>query len=324
MIQELKTMKLATTLFFLFFCFATKGFAQQDTIYWPTDTAWWCVQDGHYDQQTGEPTSLFKYYKMYGDTTVNGHEWQKVHFSLYLAFDSPHNRLQCLTRLENKVVHMKYMPTSGYADTNEYVLYDFNLAVGDTFQFHLLNWETDSVFEFGVYHRSYYTLSDGNVICNIGFDWLDHSIPMWGGQCQPNGMLNWQTLHGAINPSPFWMEYPQNFCVDSMAAMHCFKLGGVNPIVDQTSVIQCDSTAIGVMEIDTGSRGLIVIDGQVRLPWKPQQMTGYIIYTIMGQRVVEGIVSEELIRLPSIPSGIYLLAVKRENYPLQTFKLFNP
>jgi hypothetical protein len=315
------TMKFTVFIFFFLFALPWNSLAQQDTIYWPTDTAWWCIQDWRYDQQTGETTSLFKYYKMYGDTVVNGHEWQKVHFSRYLAFDSPHNRLQCLTRLEDKVVHIKYMPTSGYADTNEYVLYDFNLVVGDTFQFHLLNWETDSVFEFGVFHRSYYTYSNGFVVGTIAFDWLDHSIPMWGGDCRPNGSLNWQTVHGAINPSPFWMEYRQNFCVDSMAAIQCVHIGD-----DFTwgGGIQCDSTGVGVQEIDVVRKALIVTDGQIQLPWKHEHSTSYIIYTTMGQRVVEGIVSEELIRLPTISSGIYLLTVKRENHPLLTFKLLKP
>jgi|GEM_PF-5855932 len=316
-------MKLRIILFFLF-GYTCNGFAQQDTIYWPTDTAWWCVQDWHYDQQSGATTSQFKYYKMYGDTAVNGYQWQKVHFSRFLAFDSPHNRLHCLTRLEDKVVHIKYAPTSGYADTNEYVLYDFNLTVGDTFQFHLLNWETDSVFEFGVYHRGYYTLSNGYVICNIAFGWLDHSVPMWGGDCRPDGQLNWQSLHGAINPSPFWMEYRQYFCVDSMAAIHCFKLGGVNTIVDQTSVIQCDSSSIGVREIQVGRRGLIVNNGEVLLPKLPENYATYTIYAIAGQKVAEGHVIGGVIRLPPISSGIYLLTLKSGTTLSHTFKLIQP
>ena len=314
-------MKPLAFIFFFLFGHSWDCFAQQDTIYWPTDTAWWSVQDWHYDQQSGETTSLFKYYKMYGDTVVNGHEWQKVHFSRYLAFDSPHNRLQCLTRLEDKVVHIKYMPTSGYADTNEYVLYDFNLAVGDTFQFHLLNWETDSVFEFGVYLRSYYTHNNGYVVLTIAFDWLNHSIPMWGGDCQPNGTLNWQTVHGAINPSPFWMEYKQNFCVDSMAAIQCVHIGD-----DFTwgGGIQCDSTGVGVQEIDVGMKGLIVNNGLVLLPESLYKPISYSVYSITGQRMAEGKVLGGVIRLPSIPSGIYLLTIKTENTRMQTFKLVKP
>ena len=314
-------MKPVAFIFFFLFAHSWNCFAQQDTIYWPTDTAWWCVQDWHYDQQSGETTSQFKYYKMYGDTTANGHQWQKVHFSRHLAFDSPHNRLHCLTRLDDKVVHIKYMPTSGYADTNEYVLYDFNLAVGDTFQFHLLNWETDSVFEFGVYLRSYYTLSNGYVVCEIAFDWLDHSIPMWGGDCQPHGTLNWQSVHGAINPSPFWMEYRQNFCVDSMAAIQCVHIGD-----DFTwgGGIQCDSTGIGVLEIDVGRKGLIVNNGQVMLPELLERPIGYSVYAITGQKMAEGNVRGGVIRLSSISSGVYLLTVKTQNGRMHTFKLAKP
>jgi len=320
-------MKNAVLLLLLCFTFPILASAQQqDTLYWPTDTAWWCVQDWKL-YGPGEPStpSNYHYYKMYGDTIANGHEWQKVHYSKHLAFNSPHNRLHCLTRLEDKRVHIKYMPTSGYADTNEYVLYDFNLNIGDTFQFHLLNWETDSVFEYQLGVKSYSTLLSGYVRITFGFHYLDDYTPMWSSFCDPNGSMGWQTIHGAVNPSPFWMEYREGFCNDSLAAMLCFKWGGVNPLIDATSVIQCDSSSIDIIEIVPSERPtvLTVHGGQVTIPDLGAGQPHYCLYSLLGQQLMEGTLTGETLQLPYLPPGIYVLrlhALGRES----VFKLINP
>lgn len=298
---------------------------QQDTLYWPTDTAWWAVEEWRYDPETGEPGFNHRYYKMYGDTVANGNQWQKVHHSRHLAFDSPHNRLHCLTRLEDKRVHIKYLPTSGYADTSEYVLYDFNLSIGDTFQFHLLKWETDSVFEFKLGIKSYNTLSSGYVSITYGFHWLEHSTSMWGEQCDPNFFMSWQTIHGAWNPSPFWMEYREGFCNDSLASMKCFKWGGANPLIDATSVIQCDSSSISIVEADRPMRptALMVHAGEVRIPEFVSGNWRYTMYSLIGQQLMDGNISGNTLPLPYLPLGIYVLRIQSTERQF-VFKIINP
>jgi hypothetical protein len=296
---------------------------QQDTLYWPTDTAWWCVEDWK-PSEPGEPSnpSNYHYYKMYGDTIANGHEWQKVHYSKHLAFDSPHNRLHCLTRLEDKRVHIKYMPTSGYADTNEYVLYDFNLNLGDTFQFHLLNWETDSVFEFKLGVKSYGTLMSGYVRITFGFHWLENSTSMWGEYCNPNLLLGWQTIHGAVNPSPFWMEYREGFCNDSLAALLCmhwnngFSWGGGLP---------CDSSSIDIREVEQPAWpvSLTVHGGEVRMPDLGSGQARYTLYSMLGQQLMQGNMTGNALPLPYLPPGIYLLRLRTWNKEA-VFKLISP
>jgi hypothetical protein len=295
----------------------------QDTLYWPTDTAWWCVEDWKL-YGPGEPSSPsnYHYYKMYGDTVANGHEWQKVHYSKHQAFDSPHNRLHCLTRLEDKRVHIKYMPTSGYADTNEYVLYDFNLNIGDTFQFHLLNWETDSVFEFKLGVKDYTHLQGEYVYIIFGFHWLEHSTSMWGSFCASNGNLGWQTIHGAVNPSPFWMEYREGFCNDSLAALLCshwnngFSWGGGLP---------CDSSSISIAEVEkpVRSAALLVQGNEVRIPEFGVGISQYTVYSMLGQQLMEGSMTGEALPLPSLPPGIYLLRLRTWNKEA-VFKLISP
>jgi hypothetical protein len=296
---------------------------QQDTLYWPTDTAWWCVQDWELSGP-GEPStpSNYHYYKMYGDTIANGREWQKVHYSKHLAFDSPHNRLHCLTRLEDKRVHIKYMPTSGYADTNEYVLYDFNLNLGDTFQFHLLNWETDSVFEFKLGVKSYGTLMSGYVRITFGFHWLEHSTSMWGEYCNPNFLLGWQTIHGAVNPSPFWMEYREGFCTDSLAALLCmhwnngFSWGGGLP---------CDSSSIDILEVEQPAlpASLTVHGGEVRMPNLGSGQARYALYSMLGQQLMDGSMMGNALPQLYLPSGIYVLRIQTSERQF-VFKLINP
>ncbi len=296
---------------------------QQDTLYWPTDTAWWCVEDWK-PSGPGEPStpSNYHYYKMYGDTIANGNQWQKVHYSKHLAFDSPHNRLHCLTRLEDKRVHIKYMPTSGYADTNEYVLYDFNLNIGDTFQFHLLNWEIDSVFEFKLGIKTYGTLMSGFVRITFGFHWLDHSISMWGEQCDPNFFLGWQTIHGAVNPSPFWMEYREGFCNDSLAALLCMHW---NNGLNWGGGLPCDSSSISIAEVEKPMRptALLVQGNEVRIPEFGVGISQYTVYSMLGQQLMEGNLTDSILRLPYLPPGIYVLRLRTRDEQI-VFKLINP
>jgi hypothetical protein len=303
-------------------CPLTVSAQQQDTLYWPTDTAWWCVEEWRYDPDTGEPGFNYRYYKMYGDTLANGHEWQKVHHSRHLAFDSPYNRLHCLTRLEDKRVHIKYMPTSGYADTNEYVLYDFNLNIGDTFQFHLLNWQTDSVFEFKLGGKSYTTLLTGYVRITFGFHWLDHSTSMWGTQCDPNFFLSWQSIHGAINPSPFWMEYREGFCIDSLGALKCVHLN--NGFV-WGGGIQCDSSSIGIAEKQRTAWPTVLTmhGGEVRVPDLGSGQARYTLYSVLGQQLMEGNLTGDALQLPYLPPGIYVLRLSGTHRQI-VFKLINP
>ncbi len=317
----LKSVFISSLLLLLALCHANAQ--QQDTLYWPTDTAWWCVEDWK-PSEPGEPSnpSNYHYYKMYGDTIANGHEWQKVHYSKHLAFDSPHNRLHCLTRLEDKRVHIKYMPTSGYADTNEYVLYDFNLNIGDTFQFHLLNWETDSVFEFKLGVKDYTHLQGEYVYIIFGFHWLEHSTSMWGERCDPNFFLSWQTIHGAANPSPFWMEYREGFCNDSLAALLCvhfnngFSWGGGLP---------CDSSSISIQEVEKTMRptALLVQGNQVRIPEFGVGTSQYSVYSMLGQQLMEGNLTDSILRLPYLPPGIYVLRLRTRDEQI-VFKLINP
>jgi len=317
-------MKNAILLLLLCFTFPILASAQQqDTLYWPTDTAWWCVQDWK-PSGPGEPStpSNYHYYKMYGDTIANGHEWQKVHYSKHLAFNSPHNRLHCLTRLEDRRVHIKYIPTSGYADTNEYVLFDFNLNIGDTFQFHLLNWETDSVFEFKLGVKDYTHLQGEYVYIIFGFHWLEHSTSMWGERCDPNLSLSWQNIHGAVNPSPFWMEYREGFCNDSLAALLCMHW---NNGLSWGGGLPCDSSSIDILEVKQPAwpASLTVHGGEVRMPDLGSGQARYALYSMLGQQLMQGNMTGNALPLPYLPPGIYVLRLQTTERQF-VFKIINP
>ena len=70
-------------------------------------------------------------------------------------------------------------------DTSEFLLYDFNVAIGDTVTIRLFYFNTDSIYKFHVSNifsyptsidtRKYYQLQAvGSILwpCSIGFGWI--------------------------------------------------------------------------------------------------------------------------------------------------------
>jgi hypothetical protein len=148
---------------------------------------------------------------------------------------------------------------------------------------------------------------------------------MWGEQCDPNFFLSWQTIHGSFNPSPFWMEYREGFCNDSLAAMLCFKWGGANPLIDATSVIQCDSSHISIIEAERSAwpTVLTVHGGELRIPYLSTGQTRYALYSLLGQQLMEGNLIGDALQLPYLPPGIYVLRISG-THRQTVFKLINP
>jgi hypothetical protein len=95
---------------------------QQDSVEWVV--AWHDSDHGFFGNSI---------YKMRGDTIVNGKLFSKVYLSSYIEYQNTNGDvLLCLIREDSsKKVYIKYLPTI-YQDTSEFLLYDFNLEIGDS------------------------------------------------------------------------------------------------------------------------------------------------------------------------------------------------
>lgn len=183
----------------------------QTYIPFPTDSAQWSMR---YIYNNSQSANSFQY-KMKGDTLLNGITYHKIYYSLDLAYDSPNETLHCFVREDTtKKVFVKYPSGSGI-DTTEFMLYDFNLAVGDTVTIRLLNFTTDSIYKLAVSNifpystiidtRNYYKLQSVGPsfwsCAAFGLDWIE-------------GMGAWF--------SPFYNEIPQWGCDSGGYEVSCF------------------------------------------------------------------------------------------------------
>lgn len=194
----------------------------QTSVYhpFPTGAANWVYRyydDLHY------PTSIFTPYSLLGDTTISSINYKKVF--KYISYAGA-------LREDNKIIY--FVPDTS---STEYLLYNFNLNVGDSI-FHpyggavctndtVVVWNVDSVMASDGYHRRlwfnsdaqwiegigavYYLLEPCNVLCVSGNDYLE-CISTDSSLNYPSGYLscmvsvpelNTENSKISINPNPF-------------------------------------------------------------------------------------------------------------------------
>ena len=106
----------------------------------PVDSAIWTVDLMSAQGPFGSTTHFTMGYTMTGDSMVNGNLYSKIYLSDSAGNIEPFG-LTALTREVNKVIYCIYL---GYNNqqSNEVVLYDFNLVAGDTFSFPSYGFQT--------------------------------------------------------------------------------------------------------------------------------------------------------------------------------------
>jgi hypothetical protein len=197
---------------FIIFLLVINNAIAQPYIPFPTDSAQWSVRhtiNSPFSQSTVQ-------YKMKGDTLLNGIIYHKVYYSLDLAYSSSNQALHCFVREDTtKKVYVKY-PFGSSMDTTEFVLYDFNLAIGDTFAIKLFNFTTDSILKFELTSRfSYPTLTDTSE------DYQLQALAPSFWPCTVALGLEWISGVGAWL-GPFYNEIPQDGCDGGSYEISCF------------------------------------------------------------------------------------------------------
>ncbi len=194
------------------------GAYAQMYIPFPTDSAQWSVR-----HTTGSPFSQTSYqYKMKGDTVLNGIVYHKVYYSLDLAYDSPNETLHCFVREDTtKKVFAKY-PASIGVDTAEFMLYDFNLVIGDSVTIRLFYFNTDSVYKLKVTAMFPYPIN--SIDTPIYYQLDPFPYPEW--PCTYFSNLSWMDGFGSFL-SPFYNEIPEWGCDSGGYEVSCFWYKGV-------------------------------------------------------------------------------------------------
>ena len=182
----------------------------QTYIPFPTDSVQWSIR-----QTMNSPFSQNSWqYKMKGDTVLNGITYHKIYYSLDLLYSSTNQTLDCFVREDTtKKVFVKY-PYGIGTDTSEFLLYDFNLSIGDTVTVKLIHYTTDSIFKLYV----------TNISTIMGETYLQPiNTTLWGG-CDP--YIVWVQGRGC-NFSPFYSEIPEGYCDNGASeGVVCFWQNG--------------------------------------------------------------------------------------------------
>jgi hypothetical protein len=184
----------------------------------PTDSAQWSIRHTHAPPFSQDSWQL----KMKGDTMLNGITYHKMFYSLDLFYGSPNETLHCFVREDTaKKVFAKY-PVGVAMDTTEFMLYDFNISVGDTLTLRLLNNSVDSTFKASVDGTGpYATIIDTRTGYNLSP--VAPFGPMWGG-CDLN--FEWIDGIGCVL-GLLYNEIPSGGCIDDDYEISCFWERGI-------------------------------------------------------------------------------------------------
>ena len=128
----------------------------------PTDTAEWTLRERCPDGNGNQ--NIHGYYNILkGDTVVDGVSYKKLYQSYVENINSPNQTLVCLLREDLKKIYVRFLYKGLIRpDTNEFVLYDFNSAVGDTFKVTLLD------VNYTLYNTKFIVSQIGNYTTNQG------------------------------------------------------------------------------------------------------------------------------------------------------------
>lgn len=263
-------------LFLLMFLSALNTYSQDTTyIAFPTNYGFWAY---YYLDDFYQPTEQHIDYTLSGDTTLNNKTYKKIFtFDLY----------EGAVRDTNQTIY--YVPADS---SQEYVLYDFNLAVGDTFiwpfQFYqgfesdtLIVVSEDSTLATDGYHRSL------NLQYNNSFNatWIEGIGSMYDlltPTSRPPGVSGFNRL--------YCMSSDTNFIYPNIS--HC--VSAVNEQKDPNSLLVYPNPSGGMVNIDFGNKNTIKL-----------------VITGLAGNVVNEIntVNQSKVIIDNLQPGLYILTV---------------
>ena len=163
-------------------------------------------------------------YKMKGDTLLNGISYNKIYTDTNINYSYNDSTVHCFIRQDTSLdkVYVRY-PYAVYQDSTEYVLYDFNVEVGDTIMVHLfLNhidypvWITDDgIAQFNFDYR--------RIIGIQVVDTCPNPPCLWGPLCDYS--IGW--VEGIGSGLHFlYPEIGKDSCVNNNYNLQCFWHNG--------------------------------------------------------------------------------------------------
>ena len=270
----------------------------------PTDSAQWSIE-------IATPQFEFYHYqlKLKGDTILpNGETYSKLYKSFELDYNSPDQILHCFLREDStRKIFVKY-PEGNAPDTNEFVLYDYGLEVGDTFQIRLFDSESIYLFNQVVYTKHIVDL------------YIDHPRGEYG--LMPlNGDTIWTPFFDnsygwyegiGTNLGLLYNELPPGYGETETSFLVCFNLKGQYIM----SVPNCGN--VGIDDIRTQKTGLKIVPNpitymsEIIFPHPMKEIQEINIINYYGQpakKIIKPEQHEMFISATEFMPGLYFLSI---------------
>ncbi len=289
-----------------FVLISAAGLAQEYTyVPFPKENARWNVDAMSMDCPPYPALCGQGTYAAAGDTLINGVGYTRIN-DVYLGqITSTTFYLFREDTAQRKVF--------GLWSGEEYLVYDFSLSVGDTFR---ISHPTVGVEE------SY-------VIAGIDTIAVGNSFRK---RFNFEGTENYWIEGIGGSPGPFRSHY----VFESWSVLRCFSIGDEllfsSPIAYPPQYLlelypwyeYCDTRVIGITEPTKlgSSAALTVHGGEVSIPDLSTGPARYALYSLLGQQLMEGDLTGDVLQLPCLPPGIYVLRLRALGCE-SVFKLIN-
>lgn len=291
----------------VFFGFAKTNFAQLYQPF-PTDSAMW--REWAYELDASYNDSWDYQYFIDGDTIIAGNNYHKIlytgtyhHVSWTSYWINYINQNKGAFR-EDTAKHILFCP---YGDTLDYVLYDFNLSIGDTLAQSYMNYlgsgnwvsAIDSILVGGQYHKRYHISND-----TAGTSWNYNYVSFIEGVGSTFGLLG-------FGPSSLWPVFERE------SHLSCYIHNGTTEYTDSTTT-SCDPLIIGIAEHSEETQISIFPNpttGIINIKTPFSEKTQIEIFDVLGKTIYQTTfsTSENTINLSQFPKGVYSLKASSGN-----------
>ncbi len=264
----------------------------QNHIPFPTENTTWRTEREYWSGGFEPQITYYEFAKTNGDTIIDGKQ--------YTIITRP-NYPTCFIREDNGLVYCKYSSNPSYY-TSEFLLYNFNLQVGDTMQTVLIY---DGLYEYWTLR----VVSEGSLL--VG-DTYHKKIVLsgWNEITFIEGVGSMQGLFYQEIPPTEWFSFLTCFSMNDTI----FSLNGdgstrAGTCWEITDIKEPESSTITVSPNPTSN--FIRINAP--------QISKAELFTINGQKVLE--TKSQNINLMDYESGIYVLKVHSADKSVKIFKV---
>lgn len=279
-----------------FVLMGTAGLAQEYTyVPFPKENARWNVDAMSMDCPPYPALCGQGTFAAAGDTLINGVGYTRIN-DVYLGqITSTTFYLFREDTAQRKVF--------GLWSGEEYLVYDFSLSVGDTFR---ISHPTVGVEE------SYVIQGIDTVLVGNS---LRKRFNFGGPQSLPESYYWIEGIGGGAGP------FMSHYIFESWSVLRCFSVGDEllfsSPMSYPPQYLlelypwyeYCDTRVIGILEeLEPGSAAVLTVNGiQMTIPDLGGESSNYVLYSLLGQRLMSGNLTDDVLQLPYLPTGIYFL-----------------